>query len=178
MIVDNEDGGLNIKFSRADLVAMPPSDFQLLQLFVEALTEEYGKEEINDLPHGTTRRTSMTEEESNLVQHARRELALLGNGPEMNDHILEMIKIFSGAGHSGYSGFYAIGVITKLLNFENLTDLTDDPDEWHHHEYDQSGYTNGIWRAEGNVMAHIETYSPIRGDQGPQRVDDATSEIV
>ncbi|MBK8730995.1 MAG: DUF4188 domain-containing protein [Tetrasphaera sp.] len=40
------------------------------------------------------------------------------------------------------------------------------------------GYTNGIWRAEGNVMAHIETYSPIRGDQGPQRVDDATSEIV
>ena len=40
------------------------------------------------------------------------------------------------------------------------------------------GYTNGIWRAEGNVMAHIETYSPIRGDRGPQRVDDATSEIV
>ena len=54
MIVDNEDGGLNIKFSRADLVAMPPSDFQLLQLFVEALTEEYRKEEVNDLPHGET----------------------------------------------------------------------------------------------------------------------------
>ena len=95
----------------------------------------------------------MTEEESNLVQHARRELALLGNGPEMNDHILEMIKIFSGAGHSGYSGFYAIGVITKLLNFENLTDLTDDPDEWHHHEYDQSGYTNGIWQNVRNGEA-------------------------
>ena len=54
MIVENEDGGLNIKFSRADLVAIPPSDFKLLQLFVEALTEEYGKEEINDSPHGKT----------------------------------------------------------------------------------------------------------------------------
>jgi hypothetical protein len=47
MIVDNEDGGLNIKFSREDLVAMSPSDFQLLKLFVEALTEECEKEEVD-----------------------------------------------------------------------------------------------------------------------------------
>ena len=54
MIVDNEDGGLNIKFSREDLVAMSPSDFQLLKLFVEALTEECEKEEVDDAAHSQT----------------------------------------------------------------------------------------------------------------------------
>lgn len=42
---------------------------------------------------------------------------------------------------------------------------------------DPHGYSNGIWRAEGNVMGHIETYSPLPGDDGPQRVDDPSSEI-
>jgi hypothetical protein len=32
----------------------------------------------------------------------------------------------------------------------------------------QQGYSNGVWRAESNVMAHIETFTPIAGeDQGP-----------
>lgn len=32
----------------------------------------------------------------------------------------------------------------------------------------QQGYSNGVWRAESNVMAHIETFTPIRGEgQGP-----------
>jgi hypothetical protein len=27
-----------------------------------------------------------------------------------------------------------------------------------------SGYTNGIWRAEADVMAHIETFSPLAAE--------------
>ncbi|MFC4554573.1 DUF4188 domain-containing protein [Georgenia faecalis] len=27
-----------------------------------------------------------------------------------------------------------------------------------------SGYTNGVWRAEGDVMAHIERFTPVGGE--------------
>ena len=29
---------------------------------------------------------------------------------------------------------------------------------------EESGYTNGVWRAEGAGMAHIETYTPLSGE--------------
>jgi hypothetical protein len=33
---------------------------------------------------------------------------------------------------------------------------------------EESGYTNGVWRAEGNTMSHIETYTPLSGEtDGP-----------
>lgn len=86
------------------------------------------------------------EEESNLVRHARRELEALGNGPEIDDHVIEMVKIFSAAGHSGYSGFYTIGLLERLLRFENLTELTDNPDEWYYHDYSLSGWKKGIYQ--------------------------------
>lgn len=73
--------------------------------------------------------TIMTEE-SNLVAHARHELNLIGNGPMIDDHVLEIVKIFSEQGHSGYSAMYTANLINKLLNFENLTPLTNNPDEW------------------------------------------------
>ena len=69
-------------------------------------------------------------EESNLVTHAKYELDLLGNGPMIDDHVLEIVKIFSEQGHSGFSGAYTANLITRLLNFENLTQLTNNPDEW------------------------------------------------
>jgi hypothetical protein len=43
---------------------------------------------------------------------------------------------------------------------------------------DAHGYTNGIWRAEDQSMDHIETYTPLLGDDGPRRVDDAASELT
>lgn len=68
--------------------------------------------------------------ESNLVAHAKRELDLLGNGPMIDDHVLEIVKIFSEQGHSGFSAAYTINLITRLLNYENLAPLTNNPDEW------------------------------------------------
>lgn len=67
---------------------------------------------------------------SRLVDHAKRELERLGNGPDFDEHILEMVGTFAGAGHSGFSAAYAIEVITKLLKFEPLSPLTGEESEW------------------------------------------------
>lgn len=67
---------------------------------------------------------------SRLVDHAKKELEILGNGPDFDEHILEMVGTFAGAGHSGFSAAYAIEVITKLLKFEPLSPLTGEEGEW------------------------------------------------
>ena len=67
---------------------------------------------------------------SRLVDHAKKELEILGNGPDFDEHILEMVGTFAGAGHSGFSAAYAIEVITKLLKFEPLSPLTGEESEW------------------------------------------------
>lgn len=67
---------------------------------------------------------------SNLIDHAERELSLLGNDAAMNQGILAMVAVFSTMGHSGSSAAYCTHVVERLLRFENLTPLTDDPDEW------------------------------------------------
>jgi hypothetical protein len=92
-------------------------------------------------------------EESNLVIHARRELALLGNGPEINDHVLAMVKLFSEAGHSGSSAFYTIDLVVRLLHFQNLTPLTDDPEEWNFVGEEIWGIPGGIWQSKRNGEA-------------------------
>lgn len=70
------------------------------------------------------------ETSSNLAQHARRELELIGEEPETIDGYLKVILAFSEMGHSGGSASVAIPVINQLLQFNNLSDLTDDPNEW------------------------------------------------
>lgn len=112
----------------------------------------------------------LMEEESNLVQHARYELALLGNGPEIDDHVIEMVKIFSSAGHSGYSGMYTIELIRRVLLFENLTPLTNDPAEWNHVAEERWGSPKGIWqnRRNGSAFSHDggKTYYLLEERQG------------
>jgi hypothetical protein len=68
-----------------------------------------------------------------LVEHAKRELALLGSGEDdfgFNDCIIKSIEAFAVYGHSGGSASVAIPLINELLQFKNLTPLTDDPSEW------------------------------------------------
>lgn len=67
---------------------------------------------------------------SNLVEHARRELEIIGEDKETTKGLLKVIKAFSDMGHSGGSAAVCIPRITALLNYENLTPLTDDPEEW------------------------------------------------
>lgn len=67
---------------------------------------------------------------SNLVTHARRELELIGEEPDVVAGYLKVIQAFSDMGHSGGSASVAIPVINRLLSYENLAPLTDDPADW------------------------------------------------
>lgn len=75
---------------------------------------------------------------SNLVEHAKRELAIL-RGPEaapdeMQDaieaHVLKMVEMFADEGHSGSSANYSLSILNKVLAFEPITPLTGGDDEW------------------------------------------------
>lgn len=72
---------------------------------------------------------------SNLVSHAKRELALLGGEDcemqqAMNKHIIKMLMVFADEGHSGFSASYARGIISDLLAYKPLTPLTGEDSEW------------------------------------------------
>lgn len=91
--------------------------------------------------------------ESNLVLHARRELELLGSQPEIDEHVMQIVEIFSRAGHSGSSAYYTIELISRLLSYQNLTPLTDNPDEWECHDEGVSGVPGGLWQNKRNGEA-------------------------
>lgn len=75
-----------------------------------------------------------------LLDFAKSELNLLLNKCEddesremqqrMNNGILEVVKVFSEAGHSGFSANYALGIIDRLLRFKPLSALTGEEHEW------------------------------------------------
>lgn len=90
---------------------------------------------------------------SNLVDHAKRELALAGNDDDFNQSIIKAVEAFSSFGHSGGSASVAIPMLNDLLNFRNLTPLTDDPDEWNHVSEDVWGEAGGVWQNQRNSEA-------------------------
>ncbi len=67
---------------------------------------------------------------SNLIEHARRELELVGEEEEVVEGYLKVIQAFADMRHSGGSASIAIPVLYQLLQFKNLKPLTDNPDEW------------------------------------------------
>lgn len=69
---------------------------------------------------------------SNLVEHARKELAMIGEDQETVDGYLRVIQAFADMGHSGGSASIAVPTINRLLSWKPLTLLTDDSDEWMH----------------------------------------------
>ena len=96
---------------------------------------------------------------SNLVNHAKRELATINEDPETTKSIVKMVEIFADMGHSGGSASVAIAMLTELLEFRNLSPLTDNPDEWFFHGEDMWGAPGGIWQNKRNG----EAFSPDGG---------------
>ena len=111
----------------------------------------------------------MTDEpaESNLVAHARRELNLIGEEPEVIEGYLKVIQAFADMGHSGGSAMVAIPVINELLSFRPLSPLTDDPDDWI-----EVGY--GMWqnRRDGRMFSEDggRTYTSVEDRADPKTV--------
>lgn len=90
---------------------------------------------------------------SNLVNHARRELQLVGEDEVTIEGYLGVIQAFADMGHSGGSASVAIPVITELLQFKNLTPLTDDPEEWMHVAEEMWGEKDGVYQNRRNGEA-------------------------
>ena len=67
---------------------------------------------------------------SNLVDHARRELSLVGEEPWIIDGLCKVVAAFAEMGHSGSSAAHATDALEKLLRFKNLSPLSDSPGEW------------------------------------------------
>lgn len=75
---------------------------------------------------------------SNLLEHARNELKLLGMTEDAEDEmnaqmtkdILELIKTLSEQGHSGFSANYCISMFERLARYETIAPLTGEDDEW------------------------------------------------
>lgn len=65
-----------------------------------------------------------------LVNHAKRELELLGNDKDFDDCIIKTVEAFLEYGHSGGSAEYGIAVLYDILRYKNVSPLTDDPKEW------------------------------------------------
>jgi hypothetical protein len=68
-----------------------------------------------------------------LVEHAKRELDLLGQtaeDPGYSASIVAAVAAFASYGHSDGSASVAIDQITRLLNYEALSPITADPAEW------------------------------------------------
>lgn len=89
---------------------------------------------------------------SNLTNHARRELELIGEEPETIEGYLKIVEAFSDMGHSGGSASVAIPTIHRLLQFKNLRPLTDDPNEWNHIAEEMAGQPD-LWQSQRNSEA-------------------------
>lgn len=76
-------------------------------------------------------------DDSNLVQHARRELKAAGLYDEDSDYggmiaeaVEELVTVFARQGHSGFSAGMAVSLFSKLADFKPLGPLTDRESEW------------------------------------------------
>lgn len=93
---------------------------------------------------------------SNLVDHARRELAAIGESDaEFSNTVVKMVEAFSAYGHSGGSASVMTAIVTELLQHQNLTPLTDDPAEWFFHGSEMSP-PDGVWQniRNGEAFSH------------------------
>ena len=74
---------------------------------------------------------------SDLVEHARRELALCGQTAEDPAYAQSIISAIAALaawdGHSGGSMAAAVDQVGRLLRFQTLTPLTNHPGEWFNH---------------------------------------------
>jgi hypothetical protein len=80
---------------------------------------------------------------SELVNHARRELEIIGEEPETIEGYLKVIQAFADMGHSGGSAMVAIPVINELLQYNNLAPITNNPEDW-------MDVANLLWQCKRN----------------------------
>lgn len=105
-----------------------------------------------------------------LIDHASRELALIGEDQDVIDGIVKVITAFAAVADSGGSTPYVIDRVEKLMRFQPLSPLTANPAEWQD-QTRASGYP--LWQSRRNPSAFStdsgKTYT-LLGEQ-PQTSD-------
>jgi hypothetical protein len=113
-----------------------------------------------------------TTTDSNLVKHARRELALFGEDEWVTEGVVKIVSAFAEMGHSGSSAEAVTGYLERLLRFKALTPLTDDPADWEDCS-EMSGYP--IWQnirdsramsTDGGKTYTLVDEEPVTSDSG------------
>lgn len=123
-----------------------------------------------------------------LVEHAERELRILGFNPQdpdkemsddtpldiygsmMGEAVLELIRTFAAQGHSGGSASVCRSLFSKLSDYLPLTPLTGEDDEWNAIEGTNGMYQNkrcphvfkdetGTFDSQGKVFFDKDGYS-------------------
>lgn len=105
--------------------------------------EEIGKRIFGLVRDGVLKGVSISTAEvrpkSHLLEHAERELRLLGTSEGDISYVLHVLHCFSSYGHSGGSAEWFVPVMNDLLQFKNLSPLTQNPGEW-------MEVTEGLWQ--------------------------------
>lgn len=104
---------------------------------------------------------------SDLVEHAKRELEIIGEDNWMKNGVLKIVETFAEMGHSGGSAEVAIPVITQLLLQQNLSPLTNDSSEWEFHPNEKYGLAEDAWNnGKGGVWQNIRNSEAFSNDAG------------
>lgn len=87
---------------------------------------------------------------TNLVDHARRELAAINEDPIIAEGLLKVIQAFSELKLEAETTHEALTTLNALLEFQHLSPLTDDPEEWYLHDYEDP---DKVWQNKRNGEA-------------------------
>jgi hypothetical protein len=116
-----------------------------------------------------------------IVDHAKKELALINEDEEFKKAYLEICEIWAGMGHSGGSHEAALPVLVALLEQQNISPLTDDPAEWEFFG-PEIWPPSGVWQnnrngqafsADGGKTYYLLSDQPL-GHPGPWSFGNAT----
>lgn len=88
----------------------------------------------------------------NLIEHARKELDLLGESERAISAYIDLIQAFSDMRGLGATPEDVVPIITKLLYFKNVTPLTDNPEEWVE-VGTNSGMSKNLWQSTRDAEA-------------------------
>lgn len=82
---------------------------------------------------------------------------------------MELLVVFSKAGHSGMSAGLTLAIFNKLANWKNLSPLTNNPDEWM-----KLGNLDNDWQSKRNPSCFskdLKTYYDINEKEPRKNYD-------
>jgi len=120
---------------------------------------------------------------TNLVDHARRELAAINEAPELTAGILKVIEAFAELKDSAEVTHETLQTLNALLEFQHLTPLTDDPEEWYQHDmldgtFWQNKRNGGAFSRDGGKTYYLTEEGANQANPFPVHISRPRAEIL